>query len=287
MTGRFHLVDLIEWPATRPLTRWSNMVRFYWWLSVLLPPVALLAAIDTARTARVADEAMGLGFFLAPYLLAALAVAPFLAYRAWISKAITPAERRILIALGLSAVPLVILVAQICDDFGGWPRGQEHPTRALTGALTVAWVGLAIAARRTLHRDIPPRWHQLWWLLVPLPPVSFFIALVNLIPSKPTDDRSPYPMWPFLIGATLLLPLVAYRALFSPAATRSYRIAIVLTSLSVLPFFLLVCAAWHFAGTMPSGAGPAAWALFLGLSAGWVALAVATRLRLRGRSKAG
>jgi hypothetical protein len=278
-------VDLMEWPTTRPLTRWSRMVRFYWWLSFLLPPVALLAAIDTARTARVADAAMGLGYFIAPYVLAAFAVAPFLVYRAWISKAITSTERRILIALGLSVMPLFLLVAQICDDFGGWPRGQEHPFRGLTMAATVVWVGLAIAARRTLHRDIPSRWYQLYWLLMPLPLISLFLALVNVVPDKPTDDPARYPLWPFLVIVVALGAVLAYRALLSPTVTKLERIFITVSCLTVLPLVMLIFTAWQIMDHWPKDAGPARWSFLIGVVAWWIALAVATRLKLRSAEK--
>src|SRR5688500_2942990 len=167
-------VDLMEWPTTRPLTRWSWMVRLYWWLIFLFPPLALLAAVDTARTARSADEALGLTFFTAPFLLAAIAVGPVLAYRAWISPRISRAERIILVVMGVSAVLFFLLVALICQDFGGW-RGEKPATRPLTLALTALWVALAVAARRKLHQGIPALWPRLWWiLLLPLPFFSFF-----------------------------------------------------------------------------------------------------------------
>jgi hypothetical protein len=183
--------------------------------------------------------------------------------------------------MGLSAVPLFLLVGQICDDFSGWPRGEEHPTRALTLASTAAWVGLAMAARRTLHRDIPSRWRQLFWLLLPLPPVSFFLALVNVVPGKPTDDPSPYPLWPFLVTVIALAAVLSYRALLSPTATRLERIFIIVSCLTVLPLLVLICAAWQIGDHWPRDAGPGRWAFFLGVVGAWVALAVATRLKLR------
>jgi hypothetical protein len=258
------------------------MVRFYWWLVALLPPLALLMALDTARTARSADEALGLSFFLAPFLLAAVVVGLALVYRASISPAVTRGERAILVLLGLAALPLFLLVSAIAHDFGGWPRGVKPEGRYVTLALTVAWVVLALAARRTLHRGSPARWHQLWWLLVPLPPVSLFIALVNLVPSRSADGPPPYPSWPFLAGAVAALPLVAYRALASTTATRVERVLLLLSTLSVLPFAVLIGLAWHFMGSLPSGAGPLDWAIFLFLSLGWIVLAGAIRRRLRG-----
>lgn len=278
---RLALSDLMEWPTTRPLTRWSHMVRFYWWLLCLFPPVTLLAALDTARTARSADEAVGLAFFTAPFVLAAFALAPFLVYRAWMSDAITRTERIILIVLALAALPFFVLVSAICSDFGGWPRGQPHPTRPLTLALTVAWVGLAIAVRRKLHRDIPSRWHQLFWLLLPLPPVTFFLAVANLLPAKPSEEPSPYPPWPFLVIASALAALFAYRALVSPTTPKLQRIFIVVACLTVLPMLVLLCAAWQIGDSWPRHAGPGRWTFFVGVVVGWMALAVATRLKLR------
>lgn len=276
-------IDLMEWPKTRPLTRWSWMVRLYWWLIFLFPPLALLAAWDTARTARSADEALGLTFFTAPFLLAALVLGPALAYRAWISPAITRGERIILVVMGLSAVAFILLVAQICGDFGGWPRGRPHTTRPLTLALTASWVVLAIAARRKLHHGIPALWPRLWWiLLLPAPPISFFLAVANLLPSKPTEDPSRYPLWPFLAGAVAALLLLAYRALLSPTVTRVERILVVAACLSVLALFLFFMGVWRLLESTPSEASPGAWALFYALSAGWTALGVATRLKLGG-----
>lgn len=270
----------MEWPTTRPLTRWSRMVRFYWWLICLLPPVTLLAALDTARTARSADEALGLAFFTAPFLLTAFALGPFLAYRGLISSAITRGERAILVVLGAASVPLFFLVSAVAYYFGGWPRGIGPMGRYVTLALTASWVLLAVAARRKLHRDIPARWHQLWWLLVPLPPVSFFLAVANLFPPKPTD-QAPYRLWPFLLGAIALTPVLVYRALFSPTATQGQRVTILVASLTVLPLFLFFCAAWQIGDAWPKDAGPGRWFLFLAWTAGWLALAVATRLKLR------
>ena len=283
MTGGFQLGDLIEWPTTRPLTRWSWMVRLYWWLIFLFPPVAIWAAWDTARTARSADEALGLSMFVAPFLLAAIATGPVLAYRAWISTTITRAPRTILVLMGGAAVPFVLLVALICDDFGGRPRGGEPPNRPVTLILTALWMALAVASRRKLHRGIPALWPRLWWMvLVPLPPISFFVAVANLFPSKPTDDPSSYPFWVFLAGALGALPLLAYRALFSPAATRIERVLIALVCFTVLAFFLFSIGVWRLLDSAPAEASPDAWALFYALSAGWAALAVATRLKLGG-----
>lgn len=277
-------IDLMEWPTTRPLTRWSWMVRLYWWLIFLFPPLALLAAWDTARTARSADEALGLTFFTAPFLLAALVLGPALAYRAWISPAITRGERIVLVVLGLSAVAFIFLVAMICSDFGGWPRGQAHPTRPLTLALTALWLALALVARRRLHHGIPALWPQLWGLIfLPLPLVSFFVALANLFPSTPTDDPSKYPWWVFLVVAVAALPLVAYRALLSPTVARIERVLIMVSSMTVLAFFLLFMGVWRLLESTPSQASPDAWALFYALSAAWVALGVATRLKLAPR----
>src|SRR6188508_3002841 len=101
----------MEWPRTRPLTRWSHMVRLYWWLLVLFPILTLLTQLPTGRRPRSADEAMGAGFFTIPFLLAAFLTAPALVYRAWISTAIERAERKILIGLGLAVVPLLFLIA--------------------------------------------------------------------------------------------------------------------------------------------------------------------------------
>jgi hypothetical protein len=259
------------------------MVRLYWWLIFLFPPLALLAAWDTAKRARSADEALGLTFFTAPFLLAAIALGPALAYRAWISTGISRAERTILVLMGLSAVLFVFLVAMICADFGGWPRGRPHPTRHLTLALTASWVALAVAARRKLHHGIPALWPQLWWiLLLPLPLFSFFVTVENVVPSKPTDDPSTYPFWVFLAGAVAALPLLAYRALFSPAATRIERVLITLSCLTVLAFFLFLVGVWRLLDSAPAGASPDAWALFHALNAGWAGLAVATRHKLGG-----
>ena len=274
-------VDLMEWPTTRPLTRWSWMVRLYWWLVFLFPPFALFVAWDTGRTARSADEALGLTMFVAPFLLASLALGPALAYRAWISPRLSRADRNQLVLMGLSAVPFVVLVAMICQDFSGWPRGQSHATRPLTLALTLMWLALAIAARRKLHHGIPALWPQLWGLaLLPLPLVSFFVAVGNLFPSKPTDDPSKYPWWVFLVVAMAALPLVAYRALFSPTVTKIERILIIASSLTVLAFFLFFVGVWHLLESAPA-ASPDAWALFYALSAGWAALGVATRFKLK------
>jgi len=274
--------DLMEWPKTRPLTRWSWMVRLYWWLVFLFPPFALFAAWDTGRTARSADEALGLTMFVAPFLLAALALGPALAYRAWISPRLSRAERNQLVLMGLSAVPFVVLVSMICQDFSGWPRGQAHATRPLTLALTVLWMALAIAARRKLHQGIPALWPQLWGLaLLPLPLVSFFVAVGNLFPSKPTDDPAKYPWWIFLVVAVAALPLVAYRALFSPTAAKIERVLIIVSSLTVLAFFLFFMGVWHLLESTPSEASPDAWALFYALSAAWAALGIATRLKLK------
>lgn len=276
--------DLTEWPTTRPLTRWSWMVRLYWWLIFLFPPLTLLGAWDTGRTARSADEALGLPMFVAPFLLAALVGGPALAYRSWISPRITRAERILLVVMGLSAVLFVFLVAMICQDFSGWPRRQPHPTRPLTLALTALWLGLAIAARRKLHHGIPALWSQLWWiLLLPAPPISFFLTVANLFPSKPTDDPSPYPLWPFLAGAVATLPLLAYRGLWSPTVTRIERILIVAAGLSVLTLFLFFMGVWRLLESTPSEATPQAWALFYALSAGWIGLGIATRLKLARR----
>ena len=107
------------------------------------------------------------------------------------------------------------------------------------------------------------------------------VAVANLIPSKPTDDPSRYPWWIFVCGAVAALPLVAYRALLSPTIAKIERVLIIASSLTVLLFFVLFMGIWHLVGSTPSEASPGAWALFYGLSAGWVALAVATRLKLR------
>jgi len=179
-------------------------------------------------------------------------------------------------------VPFVVLVSVICQDFSGWPRGQAHATRPLTLALTVLWMALAIAARRKLHQGIPALWPQLWGLaLLPLPLVSFFVAVGNLFPSKPTDDPAKYPWWIFLVVAVAALPLVAYRALFSPTAAKIERVLIIVSSLTVLAFFLFFMGVWHLLESTPSEASPDAWALFYALSAAWAALGIATRLKLK------
>jgi hypothetical protein len=108
------------------------------------------------------------------------------------------------------------------------------------------------------------------------------VAVANLFPSKPTDDPSSYPFWVFLAGAVAALPLLAYRALFSPAATRIERILISVSCLTVLAFFLFLMGVWRLLDSAPSEASPDAWTLLYALTAGWVALAVATRLKLRG-----
>jgi len=274
----------MEWPPTRPLTRWSWMVRLYWWLIFLFPPLALLAAWDSAQRARSADEALGLSMFVAPFLLMAVAMGAALAYRAWISPGLSRAERTLLVVMGLSAVLFVLLIAMICHDFGGWPRRQAHATRPLTLALTALWLALAIAARWKLHHGIPALWPRLWWLiLLPMPLVSFFVAMENLFPAKPTDDPSIYPWWVFLAGAVAALPLLAYRALLSPTVTRIERVLVIVSCVMVLAFFLLFMGVWRLLGSTPAEAGPDAWALFYALSAGWVALGIATRVKLKPR----
>jgi hypothetical protein len=280
--------DLMEWPTTRPLTRWSWMVRLYWWLIFLFPPLALWLAWDTARTARSADEALGLTMFVAPFLLAAVALGLALAYRAWISTAITRFERKVLLLLGVSALQFVVLVAFICEDFGDWHRGANHPTRPLTLILTALWLALALMTRRRLHHGIPALWPHIWWIvLLPLPFISFFVAVGNLFPSKPTDDPSAYPFWFSLTGAVVALPLLAYRALFSPAATRIERVLIALACLTVLAFFLFLVGVWRLLDSAPTGASPDAWTLFYALSGAWAALAVATRHKLGGLRRRG
>jgi len=272
----------MEWPTTRPLARWSWLVRLYWWLIFLFPPLALLIAADTARTARSADEALGLTLFVAPFLLAALVLGAALAYRAWLAPTISRGERTLLVVMGLSAVLFLLLVAMICQDFGGWPRGQAHPTRPLTLTLTALWLALAIAARRKLHHGIPALWPRLWGLvLLPLPVFSFCVAVGNLSPSSPTDDPSKYPWWVFLAGALAALPVLAYRALLSPAVSRIERVLIVVSCSIVLAFFLLLMGVWRLLGSTPQEASPDAWALFYALSAGWVALGAATRFKLK------
>ena len=286
MTGGFQLGDLMEWPTTRPLTRWSWMVRLYWWLLFLFPPVAVLAAWDTAQTARSADERMGLSLFVAPFLFAAIAIGPVLGYRAWISTAITRAERNLLVLMGVSALPFVFLVALICEDFGGRPRGGPHPDRSVTLILTALWLALAVASRRKLHHGIPALWTRLWWIvLVPLPLFSFFVAVENLLPSKPANDPSVYPFWIFLAGAVAALPLVAYRAFLSPMATRIERVFFMVSCLMVLAFFLLLMGVWRLLDSGPAAASPDAWALLYAVTAGWVALGVGMRIKLRRTEK--
>jgi hypothetical protein len=51
--------------------------------------------------------------------------------------------------------------------------------------------------------------------------------------------------------------------------------------LTVLPLLVLICAAWQIGDHWPRDAGPGRWAFFLGVVGAWVALAVATRLKLR------
>jgi len=146
----------------------------------------------------------------------------------------------------VSALPCVFLVALICEDFGGRPRGGPHPDRSVTLILTALWLALAVASRRKLHHGIPALWTRLWWIvLVPLPLFSFFVAVENLLPSKPANDPSVYPFWIFLAGAVAALPLVAYRAFLSPMATRIERVFFMVSCLMVLAFFLLLMGVWR------------------------------------------
>ena len=259
--------------------RWSNLVRFYWWLLVLLPVLSILLSLDEARSA---DEAVGHAMFFGPWLLLAGAMAAFVLYRAARAADLTRADRALVAALGLGVVPLFVLVSTIGSVFQNWPRGASAAGRPLMVGLTAAWILLAIAARRTLHRGVPAGWPQLrraaWLALAALlPPVSTMLALGQTVPDYQTRQL-PQGLWPFVIGALLLAPLLFHRAI-SARTPAVDRVLILLSSLVVLVIAVLTGLAWHIGGGWPEGT-PLRWGIAGVLIAAWIVLAAVARRRL-------
>ena len=261
-------------------------MRWYWWLLFLAPLVTFLAALDTARTARSADEALGHAFFTANFVIAGLLMAPVVLYRSAKSTDLSRGDRALILLMGAAVLPFIGLIAAIGYYYDGWPPGRDPSEGYPILAAGVLWLGLLIAARRTLHRGIPSGWSQLessfWWMLCLLPPLSVFLAFVNMTPA---DSQAAEPLSDtgrsVLYATIALSPLLVHRALFSARATTADRVLIILAALSVIPLFLFCTSTWHFITSWPAEAGVVKWLIYLGSTAGWVALAVATRLKLK------
>ena len=243
----------------------------------------MLSILLSLEEAPSADSAVGHAMFFGPWLLLAATMAAFVLYRALRSAGLTRADRAVLAGLALGVVPLFILVSAIGSVFQNWPRGANAPGRPLMVVLTAVWILLAIAARRTLHRGVPAGWPQLrraTWLAVAalLPPVSTILALGHLVPDHETNELT-QGLWPFVAGSVLLAPLLFHRAL-SARTPDLDRVLIVLSCLAVLALAVFVGLAWHIGPGWPEGT-PLRWGIAGVLVAAWIALAIATRLKLR------
>jgi hypothetical protein len=262
------------------LTRWSPLVRWNLWALCASIPLVLLMAWDTGAHARSADEAMGDAFVMAPLILGLAVLALLTVVRAALSRALSGRDRALVIAVGLGVVPWVLVTEAIHQLIGDWHRDATLGDQLSAIALTAAWVLLALAARRVLHRGIPPGWPQLvralWWMLCLLPPVLLFLALLNLVPG----EDGPYRLWPFLLAACALVPLLVRRAVLDRETPRAQRVLVVLASLSVVTLSVLAVLAWHIGGAWPKAAGPGEWTFAAAVVLGSAALAVATRLAL-------
>jgi hypothetical protein len=211
-------------------------------------------------------------------------MAAFVLYRALRPGDLTRADRLVLVALALGAAPLFVLVSTTGSVFQNWPRGANAPGRPLLVGLTTAWILLALGARRRLHRDVPAGWPQLRraaWLALGagLPPLSTLLALGQLVPDLETGALGE-GAWPFLIAAALLAPVLFHRALRSPRATDVDRVVALLACLGTIALAVFTALAWHFVRGWPEGT-PLRWGVAGSFVAAWIALAAATRGKLR------
>ena len=133
------------------MTTKSLIWRILWYLLVLTPALALVAAIDAAITARSADEALGQVFVVAPFYVAAFFLAVIVLISTVRSRAMRR-EEKIISAWVCGAVFPMLLLGALAPGFS-WPRTERWPMWA--GLLTIVnagWIALLVAARRKANR---------------------------------------------------------------------------------------------------------------------------------------
>lgn len=133
------------------MTTKSPIWRILWYLLVLTPLVALVAAIDAAITARSADEALGQVFVVAPFYVAAFLLAVIVLISTVRSRAMHR-EEKIVSAWVCGAVFPMLVLGAVASGFS-WPRSERWPMWA--GLLTVVnagWIALMVAAKRKANR---------------------------------------------------------------------------------------------------------------------------------------
>lgn len=133
------------------MTTKSVIWRILWYLLVLTPALALVAAIDAAITARSADEALGQVFVVAPFCVAAFLLAVIVLISTVRSRAMQREEKIVSAWVCGAFFPMLLLVT-ITPGFS-WTRSERWPMWA--GILTIVnagWVTLMIVARRKANR---------------------------------------------------------------------------------------------------------------------------------------
>ena len=129
-----------------PMTSSSRLLRVFWWLACLTPPINfLLALITSANAVEVVISV--------PLIIGTLLLAPVVAIRAVASPVLSRSQKVSAVTLSLSVFPMYVLVSAVWWWLG--PRGRGVSSAGMAGlvAAIAAWIGLTLA----LHRVLRPR----------------------------------------------------------------------------------------------------------------------------------
>ena len=137
-----------------PLQADSRLLRIYWWLLCLAPPLNYLFALEPSFTGRAPEQAVG-GFVTVPLLIATLLLAPVVLVRALVSPALGGAQKVACLVLSLAAFPMFLVVQAIWSWLGSSEGVRSSSLKTLLAFAVALWVALAVVARMAIRRNAP------------------------------------------------------------------------------------------------------------------------------------